>query len=479
MLCVSVTAPSMAELRVARDRVEGADLIELRLDTVRDPSVAGALEGRRGPVILTCRAAWEGGHFQGSEEERRRILREALERGAEYVDIEWKAGFTDVIASTRGQRVVLSSHDFSGVPADLQDRARAMRATGADVVKIAVKANRLSDCLPLMNLACPDGRTVLIAMGDAGLSTRILPGRFRSAWTYAGSIRDVGQVTAHTLLHDYRFRSIGARTALYGLAGLPVAHSVSPAMHNAAFAAAGLDAVYLPLPATDADDFMAFARGLDLQGASVTIPHKVALLDRADAIDDAAREAGAVNTLRLREGRWEGRNTDIASFLHPLDQRRVDLTKARVSILGAGGSARSVAIATASRGANVTVHARNPQQAAAVAAIGAGHVGTWPPASGAWDLLVNCTPIGMHPHVNESPVPAASLGGGLVYDLVYNPQETCLLRDAAAAGCATIGGLDMLVGQAVEQFSWWTGTQPDPVVMRAAALARLSEFSDR
>ncbi len=469
----------MAELRVARDGAEGADLVELRLDTVRDPSVAGALGGRRRPVIVTCRAAWEGGHFQGTEEERRRILLEALERGAEYVDVEWKAGFTDVIASTGGQRIVLSSHTFSGVPSDLQDRARAMRGTRAEVVKIAVKASRLCDCLPLMKLACPDRRTVLIAMGEAGLATRILPGRFHSAWTYAGNVRDVGQVSARTLLEDYRFRSIGVRTALYGLAGLPVTHSVSPAMYNAAFAAAGIDAVYLPFPAVDADDFMAFARALDVHGASVTIPHKVALFEKADEVDHAAREAGALNTLRMRNGRCEGRNTDAAGFLHPLDERRVDLTGARVAILGAGGSARSVAMAVSSRGANVTVHARNPRKAAAVAEVGAGHAGAWPPASGSWDLLVNCTPIGMYPHVNESPVPAASLGGGLVYDLVYNPQDTRLLRDAAAAGCVTIGGLDMLVGQAVEQFSWWTGTRPDPVVMRAAALARLSEFNDR
>lgn len=469
----------MAELRARRDAVEGADLIELRLDTVRDPVAAGALEGRRGPVIVTCRAAWEGGHFKGSEEERCRILQDALDQGAEYVDVEWQAGFAGLIASTGGRRIVLSSHEFAGVPVDLHERVVAMRATGAEVVKIAVKASGLSDCLPLMKLGSPDCRTVLIAMGEAGLSTRILPGRFGSAWTYAGSVHDVGQVSARELLQDYRFRSIGPHTALYGIVGLPVAHSVSPAMHNAAFAAAGIDAVYLPLPAADADDFLEFALALELQGASVTIPHKVALVDRAAEVDEAARRAGALNTLRRRDGRWEGRNTDVAGFLHPLDQQHVDLTNARVSILGAGGSARSVAMAAASRGATVTVHARNRQQAAAVAAIGSGEAAAFPPAAGSWDVLVNCTPIGMHPHVEESPVPAALLGGKLVYDLVYNPQATRLLREAAAAGCATISGLDMLVGQAVEQFSWWIGRSPDPVVMRAAALARLTEFKDR
>jgi shikimate dehydrogenase len=249
-------------------------------------------------------------------------------------------------------------------------------------------------------------------------------------------------------------------------------------MHNAAFAAAEVDAVYLPLPAADADDFMTFGRALDVRGASVTIPYKVALFDRVEAVDAIAREAGALNTISSRNGRWEGRNTDGVGFLRPLDERGVSLRASRVSILGAGGAARSVAMAARSRGASVTVHARDSRQAAAIAAIAAGRAGEWPPAPGSWDVLVNCTPIGMHPHSGESPLPAASLRSGLVYDLVYNPLETQLLRDAAAAGCGTIHGIDMLVGQAIEQFLWWTGIRPDPAVMREAAIARLSEFNE-
>jgi 3-dehydroquinate dehydratase/shikimate dehydrogenase len=148
----------------------------------------------------------------------------------------------------------------------------------------------------------------------------------------------------------------------------------------------------------------------------------------------------------------------------------------RVSILGAGGSARAVAVALASRGAVVRVHARDRARAHAVAGLASGQVGEWPPRSGEWDLLVNCTPVGMHPRVDETPVPAGALPGGVVYDLVYNPIETRLLREAAAGGCRTFGGLDMLVGQAQEQFEWWTGARPPGAVMRNAALARLAEF---
>src|SRR5262245_45702151 len=269
LLCATVTAPTMAALRAERDAAPG-DMVELRLDTVRDPDVAGALAGRRQPAIVTCRARWEGGHFTGSEEERQRLLREALDLGAEYVDVEWRAGFDDLIARTEGRRIVLSSHEFTEMPGDLQDRARAMRATGAEVIKIAAKANRLSDRVPLLHVA-RHGRAVLIAMGDAGLSTRVLAGRFGSAWTYAGDVKDVGQVSASSLIDDFRFYAIKDSTELYGLVGSPIAHSVSPAMHNAAFSASGRDAVYLPLPATDAADFMAFAEALGLAGASVTI----------------------------------------------------------------------------------------------------------------------------------------------------------------------------------------------------------------
>ena len=479
LLCVTVTAPTTAELREARDRVTGADLVELRLDTVSDPSVAGALAGRRQPVIVTCRAAWEGGSFKGSEEERRALLQEAIEQGAEYVDIELRAGFDDLIAENEGRGIVLSSHDFQKMPGDLADRSRAMRATGAEVIKIAAKANRLSDCLRLRDVEAArgaTGRAVLIAMGEAGLATRILAGRFCSAWTYAGSLPDIGQVSAAMLLDDYRFRSLGPSTAIYGLAGSPIAHSVSPAMHNAAFATVGADAVYLPLPASDADDFVTFARAIGLKGASVTIPFKVSLVDRVDSADDAVRRIGALNTIRIDDGKWLARNTDVAGFLEPLDDRGVKLNGQRVSILGAGGSARAVAVAAASREGIVTVHARDRERAARVAAIVGGKVGDWPPAADSWDVLVNCTPIGMHPQVDETPVARADLRAGLVYDLVYNPMDTRLLRAAASMGCGTIGGLDMLVGQAMEQFHWWTGTRPPAAVMRAAALKRLAEF---
>jgi 3-dehydroquinate dehydratase/shikimate dehydrogenase len=475
-LCVTVTAPTMAELRRRRDEVVGADLVELRLDTVTDPSVPGALEGRRVPVIVTCRPAWEGGQFKGSEEERRRMLQEALAADADYVDLEWQANFTDLLAQTAGRRVVLSMHDFSGVPGDLTERAQAMRATGAEVIKLSVTTSCLSDCLPLLDLGAQIGRhgAVLIGMGPCGLATRVLARQFGSAWTYAGGERQVGQITPAEL-DGYRFRTVTDSTEVYGLVGSPISHSVSPAMHNASFAAQQIDAVYLPLPAADTDDFVTFGRAIGLRGASVTIPFKVSLFDRMDEVYPVARRIGAINTIKAVDGKWVGGNTDASGFLTPLKDR-VPLRGTRVAVLGAGGSARAVAAALSSSSAQVTVYARNPLRAREIATTASCASAPLPPEPGSWDLLVNCTPVGMHPHVDDTPIEAARLTGRYVYDLVYNPTNTRLLREAKAAGCQTIGGLEMLVAQATEQFEWWTGRRSSGGIMREAALKRLAEF---
>lgn len=477
----------MAELRRRRDAVRAADLIELRLDSVKDPDVTGALAGRRRPVIVTCRPAWEGGHFNGAEEERRRLLTEALALGAEYVDVEWRACFDDVIATAGGRRIVLSTHDFDAVPDDLPARVAAMRETGVEVVKVAVQTRRLSDCVRLLELGSPNGRSssapgpgrpgalVLIGMGEHGLATRVLAGRFGSIWSYAGAQADVGQLTAEAMVEEYRFGAVSEATGVYGVVGRPVSHSISPAMHNAAFAASQIDGVYLPFPASDADDFAAFARAVGIKGASVTTPYKVALVRHVDEMSAFARRTGAVNTIRIERGRWQGANTDGDGFLEPL-RDRLSLSGTRAAVVGAGGAARAVSLALTMNGAIVRVHARNADRARDVAAVASGEIGPWPPEPGSWDLLINCTPVGMYPRIDETPLAAELLTGHSVYDLVYNPPLTRLLREASVAGCQTIGGLDMLIAQAREQFHWWTGVRPSSDVMRAAALRRLPEL---
>jgi 3-dehydroquinate dehydratase/shikimate dehydrogenase len=464
----------MEEIRRGRDAASGADIVELRLDYADRPDAAAALEGRRTPIVVTCRAQWEGGRFRGSEEERRRILESALANGADYVDVEAAASFaSDLVRANRGRRIVISEHNFDGVPPDLASRFDALRRYGAEIAKLAVHVDRLEEMIPLFELGRSRGDDnghghILIAMGSAGLTSRILAARLGSRWTYAGDNVAPGQLTLGRLLQDFRFRRIAADAALYGVVGNPIVHSRSPVMHNAGFAALGMNAVYVPLEARDAEDFVRFARGANLRGASITTPFKVGLLPYLDEVEPLAARVGAINTLMVRGGRWIGANTDVDGFLAPLSGR-IALGGARAVVLGAGGAARAVAVALADRGAAVTMSARRPDAARDIADAVGGSVTAFPPREATCDLLVNATTAGSVANPGN-PMAGAQPRGRIVYDLVYSPLETELLKDAKAQGCETIGGIEMLIAQAERQFELWTGQRP-PRGLFASAVA--------
>jgi 3-dehydroquinate dehydratase / shikimate dehydrogenase len=471
LLCETVTGASMRELLAAREGATAGDMVELRLDGVRDLDVAGALHGRRVPAVVTCRAAWEGGKFDGSEEERRAILRQALEAGAEFVDVEWRAGFDDVIAQAP-RRVVVSFHDFTGPPAGLEDRVAAMRRTGAGTIKVAYAAQRLCDTLPLRAIG-DQGDAVVVGMGEPGVPSRLLAARYGSRWTFAGQGVAPGQMPAARMLDAFRFRTVGPATRLFGVVSRTAMHSLSPLMHNAAFAAAGLDAVYVPLTTDDFADFLAYADAMGFEGASITIPFKLDALRAADVQDPLAAAVGAANTLRKREA-WEAANTDVEGFLAPLGPLfSKGLLNARVAVIGAGGSARAVVAALRARGARVTVHARRAEQAADVAKAFGATAAALPPAPGSWDLLVNCTPLGGANRRHESPMAGVPLDGRAVYDLTYGDGDSALIADARRAGCVVLDGLPMLIAQAERQFEWWTGQRPAGGVMQKAAFTAL------
>ena len=474
-LCVTVTGRTMEELRRARDAAAGADLVEVRLDGVDRPDAAGAIEGRLRPVIVTCRPRWEGGRFEGAEEERRRILTDAVAAGAEFVDVELTAAFAaDIVRRRRGRGVIASMHAFGGTVPDVAGSLHALRASGAEVIKLAYEAQSLSDTLPLFDFAdrCgaappAGGGHVLIAMGPAGVVTRVMARRLRNRWTYAGSGVAPGQIPAIRLLEEFHFRRIRHDADLYGVVGNSVMHSLSPAMHNAGFAHRSLNAAYVPLEASDAGDFVRFARAIRLRGASITAPFKVAMMDRVDQVDALAAEVGAINTVSVKHGQWVGGNTDVHGFVTPL-KGRMKLKGTRAVVLGAGGAARAVAVALKREGAAVRICARRPEEARAVASVVGVKACQYPPAPGTWDVLVNATSAGSRPG-DTSPMEGVPLDGEIVFDLIYNPSETPLIAQARAAGCWTIGGIEMLIGQAERQFEIWTGAPPPVDLFRAAA----------
>ncbi len=472
LVCATVAAPTLDALIAERRRVEPqVDLVELRLDGLPTIDVRAAIGGCTRPVIVTCRPRWEGGRFDGSEAERHRVLADAIASDAEYVDVEWRAGFDDLILARGGRGIVLSLHRFDRMPSDLVDRVRVMAGIGVEVVKVAVRTGELDDTLTLLDLhrRFSDQQLVVVGMGPGGSVTRVLAARFGSAWMYAGQEEGTGQITLTELLDRYRFRTINPSTAIYGVGGAPLAQSLSPAMHNAGFEAAGIDAVYVPFETADAGRLLEVADALDVQGLSVTAPLKIPLLERIRRRDDWVESVNALNTLKRDADGWCATNTDVPGFLEPI--RDEALRGARVTVLGAGGAARAAVAALRSRGADVTIAARRRNVAARLAGPG-GRVEAFPPARGTWDVLVNTTPVGTWPRVEETPVPADCLRGGrLVYDVVYNPPVTRLLREAAAAGCRTIGGVEMLVAQAERQFEWWTGQPPARGLFRKVAHA--------
>ena len=478
-VCVTVTATTTDQLRRRRDAAVEADLIELRLDGIEDLDVLGALQGRLKPVIVTCRSVQDGGSFDGGEEARRRIIAEALECGAEFVDIEWN-GSPDSRIAAHKSRTVLSSHEFSKLPKDLGCRYAAMRATGAAVVKIAVQTKSLMDLMPLAILgqrAMQDGeRAVIVGMGGPGVASRILADRFGACWSYAGNAAP-GQIDPDRLVREFRFRELSNSSEVYGVVGNPVMHSLSPAMHNAGFRAISKDAVYLPLEAADVDDFFDFADVFGISGASITSPFKEDVHSRVRDSDLIGKRIGAVNTLKKTRNGWKAMNFDVDGFLEPL-LSRFTIDGWRATVVGAGGAAKAVSVGLVDSGAQTRICARRQEQAEEAAKVSGAMVGTFPVEPGTWDLLVNATPVGTAPRTNESILPASSLDGRLVYDLVYNPSCTRLLKEASLSGCRTLGGLEMLIAQAKRQFEWWTRVHAPESVFENAAERDLASTAE-
>jgi 3-dehydroquinate dehydratase / shikimate dehydrogenase len=475
-ICATVVGRDVEAIRSARQAAESdADLVELRLDSMVRPDPDGALAGRLKPAVVTCRPLREGGMFDGSEEERLRVLMRAHDLGAEFIDVEWDAAVDPLIRTRRGRGVIVSRHDFSGTPADVAATMARLRSRGGEIAKLAVTTERPSDLLSLLAAAPADGSSIVIGMGGAGMATRILADRFGSRWTYAGDAIAPGQITAARLQQEFRFRRIRRDAAVYMVIGRPVTESLSPAMHNAGFAALGLNAAYVPLDVRDLGGLREFAEAIGLRGASVTIPYKRGVMPMLDEVAPTAAAVGAVNTIAIRDAgpdargkaRWIGMNTDADGFLEPLRARLPDLRGRRAVVLGAGGAARAVGLALRREGASVAIAARRRDAASVVAdAIGA-ETTVWPPPAGSWDVLVNATPVGTRA-IPGTPYDGP-FDGALVYDLVYDPDRTELMGAAAAGGCTVIGGLAMLVAQAERQFEIWTGQRPPAGLFAEAA----------
>jgi shikimate dehydrogenase/3-dehydroquinate dehydratase type I len=455
-----------------------ADLFEVRGDLVRELDLLTLLRARGKPLLFTCRARSEGGKAADADPARREQLLEAVKRGFDYVDVEHRAALLEVVAGKAGKGLVVSFHDLEGTPGNLDRLYEDMAARGADVVKIVVTPKTFADVARLVEFAArrsaaPGAPVVALAMGPMGVATRILAGRFGAPFTYAsaapGAEAAPGQIPAAVMDQLYRVRRLSARTKVYGIVGSDVGRSLSPQIHNRAFAACGLDAVYVPLSTDDLASLLSARRALGLAGFSVTRPYKVEILGRLDAIDDEAAAAGSVNTVVAEGDRLRGFSTDGVGVVAPLE-KQLALEGAAVLVLGAGGAARAAAHALRKEGAAVTLLARDPEKAAEAArAIGCDYGPLGSAGERSFDAAVNATPLGGGSLQDETPLPASAWRAGAVaFDMVYDPLETRFLREAKASGARTVGGLEMLLHQAVGQFEAWTGMSAPLEVMRQA-----------
>jgi len=485
----------------------GAEMLELRTDYLENLStglvkklIAEVKQTRRRPlpIIVTCRDKNQGGANVYPDRLRVDVLIAALEAGAEFIDFEYE-NFRFAENQERLQlallraprsRLILSTHNFETKFDNIGRLHRhILTLYPAAIAKLVYTANHINDCFEAFDLLHnTGGERIIFCMGQAGLISRIIAKKLGSLVTFASideqNATAPGQLTIEQLKKIYRMDAIDSATSLYGIIGSPVAHSAGPAVHNSCFADIGENKLYLPLLVDGGkEEFDRFMNNvlcrswLGFRGFSVTIPHKENALDfvreKRGFIERLVERIGAVNTLLIgSDGKLSAYNTDYAGALDTitpaLNKRRIDLKDLSVAIIGAGGVARAIAAGLSDAGAGIRIYNRTIQRGKRLAAeFGCDFAPLDDLQRLDAKLVVNCTSIGMHPDVDATPVPQQCLKKDMVvFDTVYNPAETLLLKQAKEAGAKTISGLDMFINQACLQFKLFTGTDANSKLMR-------------
>ena len=491
-ICAVVAAPTAREAwcQVLR-ALKFTRTIELRLDCLRDISEVTALfaqlqfNSSPATFIATCRRE-AGGQFGGDALVQLALLCVAIRCGCQWCDLEAET-VAEPPRSLRERvreagRWLLSWHNFYGMPSQriLEQQFRSLEAEsrkwGFAAIKFAAQCDSLADSLRLLRLARGRRNVIAVPMGDVATPARILALREGSALAYAPveAATAPGQVSLENMKNLYRADKLNRQTRVYGVIGDPIAHSLSPHLHNAGFHARRVNAVYLPFLVKDLRDFLAAIQPLGIRGFSVTLPHKQRILRHLDDCDPLAAAIGAVNTVVIRNrGKLYGYNTDYVGVLRALE-RRIPIRGSRVLVFGAGGAARAVAFALESGGASVAVCARRPEQARKLArAVHGEAVPRRALKREFFDAIANATPVGMHPDESRSPLEARELNCRLVFDLIYRPRETKLLKLAARRGIETVSGVEMFLAQGIAQWEIWMGERAPEKPMRAAVLETL------
>jgi len=467
------TRHKMVQIEIKEAAKRGAKMIELRLDFLaKAPDFKRLLHERPCPMVATIRRPSDGGRFPGDEEERMMLLRQAIVAGFDWVDLE--TDIADKIPRFGTVKRIVSYHNLHEVPEDLEIIYERMCRQDADVVKLAVTATQSTENIRLLKLLQEATTpTVALCMGDLGTCTRILAAKYGAPFAYAAFNKErniaPGILSFQELHKVYHYEKIDADTKVFGVIGDPVGHSLSPLIHNRAFEKSGINAVYVPfrVPRSELANFLQYFEWLPVHGYSVTIPHKETVAKLPGKHDQAVEDVGAANTLVRTETGWRIYNTDAQAALDSLvahlpageDGRPTPISHRTVLLLGAGGVARALAHMLHREGVNLTISNRTHERAAALAEEIGCRVIEWEGRHTILcDTLVNCTSVGMYPNMDESPVHHSILKPGLfVFDTIYTPETTMLIREAQQRGCFTLTGVDMFVRQAAAQFKLFTG----------------------
>lgn len=479
-ICIAIMGGSVAEmLEKAEAALADSTFLEFRLDYLPKPLAAVPqfkeflAKHREVSVIGTCRREANGGNFKGSLDQEFEVLKQAAQAGFHLVDVELESAEEAQPAELErlraaGAALLISYHDFKTTKG-LDDVLDRMKPFSADFLKVVSTARSLSDNLAMMRLlerAKDLAQVVGICMGEQGVVSRVLGLRSGSAFTFAssgiGAETAPGQMDAGSLRKLLRIDSLDQTTKVYGVAGNPIKHSLSPLMQNTAFRKAGVNAVYLPLQTEKLSDLLSLVQEIPLSGLSVTMPLKQEILRHLEQIDPLAEKIGAVNTVvRQANGKLHGFNTDVAAIIRPLE-KRMSIAGTKVLVLGAGGAARAAVFGLKDQGAEVFLLNRSAAPAERLAKeAGVNVVLQSRIAELNFEAIVNATPCGMAGVEPTHILEPEELKAGLVFDMVYNPMETPLLRMARKKDIAVVTGVEMFVHQGARQFELWTG-KPAP-----------------
>ncbi len=490
-VCAAIVGPDPSVMiERAESLVRDNSFMEFRLDYLTQP--AAALPKLKhfldvhpeATVVATCRRAVNGGKFKGSVAAQVELLTNAASAGFQLVDLEFQSAEAMKVADVAKLRdrvgIILSFHDFKATK-KLEEQFAEMREYPADFYKIVSTATSLHDNVVMMKFLEAHSAKhdmVGLCMGEQGIISRVLGVRAGSIFTFAAATRGEetapGQVTASELRDTYRIEMVDAATQVYGVAGDPVSHSLSPIMMNAAFRRETVNAVYLALHAKSLKDLMACVQDIPIRGLSITMPYKEDIVEALSNSDPLTRLIGACNTVvRSQDGKLYGFNTDVAGVIVPLEQR-LSLAGARVLIVGAGGVARAAAFGLKAKGAEVFIVNRTPEKAQSLArAAKVKSIKRADLVKQEFDVIINATPVGMGNN-RQSPLEEKELNAKYLFDLVYVPAETKLAAMARAKGMQVIPGLEMFVQQGARQFEIWTG-KPAPVAEMAYVVTKALE----